>query len=78
MGNDWRNNCSWNPNVKDQTIGTFLVVQRLRVRASNAGGVGSIPGQGLDSTCHAVRPKVKIKTKIRPYYLKANLQQATH
>ena len=27
-------------------IGTSLVVQRLRLHASNAGGVGSIPGWG--------------------------------
>ena len=28
------------------SIGTFLVVQWVRFRAPNAGGLGSIPGQG--------------------------------
>ena len=27
-------------------VGTSLAVQRLRLTASNAGGIGSIPGQG--------------------------------
>ena len=32
-------------------IGTFLVVQWLRLCVPNAGALGSIPGQGLDPTC---------------------------
>ena len=31
--------------------GTSLVVQWLRLHISNAWGMGSIPGQGTDSTC---------------------------
>lgn len=31
---------------KTTQMGIFLVVQRLRLHASNAGGEGSIPGQG--------------------------------
>ena len=27
-------------------VGTFLMIQGLRLQVSNAGGVGSIPGQG--------------------------------
>ena len=33
-------------------IGTSLVVQGLRLCAPNEVGPSSIPGQGLDSTCH--------------------------
>ena len=35
---------------------TFLVIQWLRLCASNARGTGSIPGRG-SSACHAVQPK---------------------
>ena len=35
-------------------IGTSLVVQWLRLRAANAGGLGSIPGQGTRS--HMLQP----------------------
>ena len=31
---------------ESQKFGTSLVVQRLRLYTPNAGGVGSIPGQG--------------------------------
>ena len=41
--------------------GTSLEVQWLRLRASNAGGVGSIPGQGTKIPC-AVWHDQKIKT----------------
>ena len=34
---------------KNQMIGTSLVVQQLRLCAPNAGGRGSIPGQGTRS-----------------------------
>ena len=30
-------------------LGTYIVVQWLKLRASNAGGLGSIPGQGTRS-----------------------------
>ena len=35
-------------------LGASLVVQWLRLRAPNAGGLGSIPGQGTRSRMHAV------------------------
>ena len=38
--------------------GVSLVVQWLRLHASNAGGMGSIPGQGTKIP-HASRPKKK-------------------
>ena len=41
--------------------GTSLAVQWLRFRTSNAGGVGSIPGQGTKIP-HAAWPKEKKKT----------------
>ena len=34
---------------KQLTLGTSLVVQWLRLHAPNAGGLGSIPGQGTGS-----------------------------
>ena len=43
-------NCSW-LNVKHKAIGTSLGNQWLRFRAPNAGGPGSIPGQGTRLTC---------------------------
>ena len=36
--------------------GTPLVVQRLRLLASNAGGQGSIPGQGTRSHVPQLKP----------------------
>ena len=41
-------------------IGTSLAVQWLRLRTSNAGGMGSIPGQGA-KILHAVWHGKKIK-----------------
>ena len=41
MGNDDESVCG----VLNRVIGTFLVVQWLRLCASNAGGEGSIPGR---------------------------------
>ena len=35
--------------LKEFRIGTSLVVQWLRFHAPNAGGLGSIPGQGVRS-----------------------------
>ena len=40
------------------SVGTSLVVQRLRVSASIAGGEGLIPGQGT-KILHAMQPKSK-------------------
>ena len=34
-------------------LGTSLVVQWVRLHAPNAGGLGSIPGQGTRSCMHA-------------------------
>ena len=47
-------------------VGTSLVVQWLRLRASNAGGAGSIPGWGT-TVPHAVRlgPPKKIFKKMQ-------------
>ena len=45
--------------------GVSLVVQWLRLHASNAGGMGSIPGQGTKIP-HASRPKKK-KLKKKKY-----------
>ena len=47
---------------KTQLQGTCLVVQRLRRHAPNAGGLGSIPGQGPGSHMPQPRPSaVKLK-----------------
>ena len=50
------------------SAGSSLVAQWLRLCASNAGGVGSTPGQGTRShilvrisVCYAAQPKKKIK-----------------
>ena len=39
--------------TKDSAFGTSLVAQWLRLHAPNAGGLGSIPGQGARSHTHA-------------------------
>ena len=41
--------------------GTSLVVQRLRIHAPNAGGLGSIPGQGTDPICGNKGPTCKLR-----------------
>ena len=47
-------------------VGTSLVVQWLRLRAPNAGGLGSIPGQGIRSRMLQLRPRAaKINLKIK-------------
>ena len=43
--------------LEKTTIGTSLVVQRVRLGAPNAGGLGSIPGQGTGSHMHAATKK---------------------
>ena len=41
---------------KKINLGTSLVVQWLRLCAPNAGGLGSIPGQGARSHMQQLRP----------------------
>ena len=48
--------------IKGAARGTSLEVQWLRLLASNAGGAGSVPGQGT-KIAHAARPRKK-KRKI--------------
>ena len=43
-------------NIKIRNVGTFLVVQRVRLHAPDAGGLGSIRGLGTRShTCAATK-----------------------
>ena len=42
----------------EASYGTSLVVQWLRLHAPNAGGPGSIPGQGTRSHMHAATKKI--------------------
>ena len=44
-------------------MGTSLVVQWLRLHTPNAGGPGSIPGQGTRSHMHAVTKSSHATTK---------------
>ena len=46
-----------------EMAGTFLMVQRIRLHASNAGGPGSIPGQGTRSHMHAAIKNLHATTK---------------
>ena len=39
--------------LKSRKAGTSLVVRQLKLCAPNAGGLGSIPGQGTRSRMHA-------------------------
>ena len=50
----------WNSNCK-KSSGTSLVVQRLRLHTSNAGGTGFIPGWGSEIPDAAEQPKNKDK-----------------
>ena len=45
------------------SLGTSLVAQWLRLRAPNAGGLGSIPGQGTRSHMHAATKSLRATTK---------------
>ena len=60
----------WKELVQYPSSGTFLVVQWLRLRTSNAGEEGLIPGQGTEIP-HAApaSPSQKKKKKI-PYFQK--------
>ena len=49
--------------LKTGKIGTSLVVQWIRLRAPNAGGLGSIPGQGSRSHMHAATKSLYATTK---------------
>ena len=50
-------------NVLKGLLGTSLVVQWLRLRAPNAGDLGSIPGQGTRSHMHATTKSSHAATK---------------
>ena len=39
--------------IRNEMLRTSLVVQQLRVRVPIAGGLGSIPGQGLSPACRS-------------------------
>ena len=49
--------------LKKTSPGTSLVAQWLRLCASNAGGPGSIPGQGTRSHMHAAIKNLHATTK---------------
>ena len=49
--------------IKTSGTGTSLVAQWLRLRASNAGGPGSIPGQGTRSHMHTATKSSHATTK---------------
>ena len=49
--------------VKNKVEGTSLVVQWIGLHAPNAGGPGSIPGQGSRSHMHAATKSLHATTK---------------
>ena len=49
--------------LKIDLLGTSLVVQWIGLRTLNAGGPGSIPGQGTRSHMHAAAESLHVKTK---------------
>ena len=49
--------------IKKPHTGTSLVVQWIRLRTPNAGGLGSIPGQGTRSHMHATTKSSHATTK---------------
>ena len=49
--------------LKKNFFRDFLVVQRVRLRAPNAGGPDSIPGQGTRSHMHATTKSLHTPTK---------------
>ena len=49
---------------KENQTGTSLVVQRLRLHAPNAGGRGSIPGQGTRSCMPQLKDTARHNVKI--------------
>ena len=46
--------------LRNVAKGTSLVVQCLRLHVTNAGGTGSIPGQGTKISLGAAKNKIKI------------------
>ena len=52
----------YKPQEKEEP-GTSLVVQWIRLRAPNAGGLGLIPGQGTRSHTHAATKSLHATTK---------------
>ena len=58
-----------------EILGTSLVVQWLRLRAPNAGGLGSIPGQGTRS--HTLQLKVRMPQLKIPHAAMKILHAAT-
>ena len=57
----WNWKIDTNELIYKRKTGTFLVVQWLRIRASTAGGVGSIPGVGRSNILHASQCSQKNK-----------------
>ena len=66
-----RSRCKEAKHIHKTESGTSLVVQRLRLRTPNAGGPGSIPGQGTRSHMlqlkipHTTRKILRATTKTR-------------
>ena len=62
-----------NDTFKNNTLGTSLAVQWLRLRTSTAGGTGSIPGRGtkiLHAVWHGQKEKKKLYVFVfRPHSL---------
>ena len=50
--------------LRNSGTGTSLVVQWVKLHAPNAGGPGSIPGQGTRSRMHAATKSPHAATKI--------------
>ena len=55
--------------------GTSLVVQWVRLHTPNAGGLGSIPGQGTRSHMHAATKSSHASTKEPPATTKTRYNQ---
>ena len=56
-------------------VGDFLVVQWLRLHASNVGGLGSIPGQGTGSHMPQLRVLLQLRPDIAKNKIKHKLGQ---
>ena len=61
-------NCFYSLMPFKLTWGTSLAVQWLRLHASTAGGMGSIPGLGSDPVCHVVQTKKKKRERKKNEY----------
>ena len=51
------------PSITMIMRGTSLMVQQLRLLASDAAGAGSNPGQGTNPMCHETKSKQQKKIK---------------